>query len=87
MVVFYGSHIWVMAALRRHYGIAMRQQKRKCPPLPTVSVEEDLFGLASRSVGTGRDRSTSPPFGERCQAIVFFRHLEQAPLVLDRIRG
>ena len=56
-------------------------------PPDDFSIEDDLLGLACRSVGTGRDRSTSAPFGERCQAIVFLRHLEQAALVLDSIRG
>jgi hypothetical protein len=75
-------------ALSRHFGIAMRQQKRKMPAsADDFSIEGGLFGLACRSVGARRDRSASAPFGERCQAIVFFRHLEQASLVLDGIRG
>jgi hypothetical protein len=75
-------------ALSRHFGIAMRQQKRKMPAsADDFSIEGGLFGLACRSVGARRDRSASAPFGERCQAIVFFRHLEQASLVLDSIRG
>jgi hypothetical protein len=74
-------------AFPRHFGIATRQQKRKMPASPDgFPIEEGLFGLACRSVGPRRDRSASAPFGERCQAIVFFRHLEQAPLVLDGIR-
>jgi hypothetical protein len=51
------------------------------------SIEDGLFGLAYWSVGASRDWSASAPFGERCQAIVFLRHLEQASLVLDSVRG
>jgi hypothetical protein len=86
--VFYRSHIWLGSAFSRHFGIAMRQLKRKMPASPDdFSIEEGLFGLACRRVGPRRHWSASAPFGERCQAIVFFRHLEQASLVLDGIGG
>ncbi|QHO74689.1 hypothetical protein ACH79_20685 [Bradyrhizobium sp. CCBAU 051011] len=60
---------------------------KKCPLLPTFSIEEDLFGLACRNVGPPRNQRAPPLFGVRCQTIVFFRHFKQAALVLDRIRG
>ena len=37
--------------------------------------------------GADRDRGIAPPFGVSGQAIIFLGYLEQAPLVLDGVRG
>jgi hypothetical protein len=44
-----------------------------------------LLAVTAMGVRTHRYRSTRPPFGERRQAIIFFRYPEQASLVLDCI--
>jgi len=45
-----------------------------------------LFVPAPRRVAAGRGR-VAPPFRERRQPVVLFRYLEQATLILHRIRG
>jgi hypothetical protein len=85
---FTGHTSGVGGAFLRHPGRRHAPNEAKKPASPDgSSIAEDLFGLVCRSVRAGRDRSASPPFGQRCQAIVFLRHPEQAALVLDSIRG